>query len=272
VWDPATLAAPVAAAVVGARAVRYLWGLDIMGRGATLVERLPASYGRVYERFGQELPADPDWWTFDPSPPSVWPVTTGTRRAVRYVPYSPHNEPPQSVYAAGRRPRVLLTFGAGIAMKEFVAVDGFAASPVMRGVTALDVDIVVAAAPADVPALGPLPPEVEVVTGCPLSALLPSCSVVVHHAGNGTLLTAGLAGVPQIVVSHLPESVFSARQFEPTGAVRHLPAGEVTAELIRDGVAQALADAQWRRATEALRAEMLAQPVPGELLAELAAA
>ncbi len=270
VFDPATLAAPVAAAAVGARAVRYLWGLDIMGRGRTLVERLPDSYREVYTRFGLELADDPDWWTFDPSPPSVWPVHTGTRRAVRYVPFSPNGEPPRSVYAPAGRPRVCLTFGSGIAMKEFVAVDGFAQSPVVQAVSELDVEVLLAVAAADLEALGPLPSGVHPITSCPLSALLPTCAAVVHHGGNGTLLTAALAGVPQTLISYLPETRFSAAQFEPTGAVRHLRPEDVSRDSVRDAVQQSLSDPGTRQAAAALRAEMLAQPVPGELLPELA--
>jgi UDP:flavonoid glycosyltransferase YjiC (YdhE family) len=252
--------------VVDAQAVRYLWGLDIMGRGQTLVERLPDSYAATYARFGLYLPDDPDWWTFDPSPPSVWPATAGYRRPVRYVPYSPDGEPPRAAYERGVRPRVCLTFGSGIAMKEFVAGAGFAGSPVVQGVLDLDVDVVLAVAAADLADLGPLPARVTPVTSCPLPTLLPRCDAVVHHGGNGTLLTAALGGVPQVVVSYLPETRFSARQFGPTGALRHLEPDGLRREAVREAVGHCLEDTATRSAAAGLRAEMLAQPVPGQLL------
>lgn len=274
VFDPATLAAPVAAAACGARAVRYLWGLDIMGRGATLVERLPDSYAATWTRFGLALPEDPDWWTFDPSPPSVWPVTTGYRRPVRYVPYSPQAELGRAAPPGGRapsgpddRPRVLLTFGAGIAAREVVPLGGLAGSPVLQGILDLDVDVVLAVAPDDAAALGPLPERVSVVSGSPLPALLAGTAAIVHHGGNGTLLTAALAGVPQLVVSYLPETRFGARQFAPTGAVLHLPPEDATRNEVGAAVGECVDSGATRVAAAMLRAEMLAQPVPAELLA-----
>ncbi len=269
VWDPATLAAPLAASAIGARSVRYLWGLDMLGRGETLIERLPPEFSAMYERHGMALAGDPDWWTFDPSPPSVWPVTTGYRKPVRYLPFSPNGEPPGWAYRTGDRPRVCLTFGSGITMKEFVADGGFGNSAVLRAVTDLDVEVVVAVAPADRDALGPLPEQVRVVSSCPLSTLLPGCAVVIHHGGNGTLLTAALHGVPQLVLSYLPDLRFSAEAFAGTGAVGHLTRDEVTREAVRDKVSRALTDPSVHVSARRLRAEMLAQPLPGELLVSL---
>ncbi len=269
VWDPATLAAPLAASAVGARSVRYLWGLDMLGRGRTLIEKLPPEFAELYARHGIQLADEPDWWTFDPSPPSVWPVTTGHRKPVRYLPFSPNGEVPGWAYRTGDRPRVCLTFGSGITMKEFVADGGFGNSAVLRAVTDLDVEVVVAVSPADRDGLGPLPDGVRVVSSCPLSTLLPTCAAVVHHGGNGTLLTAALLGVPQLVLSYLPDLKFSAEAFAGSGSVGHLTRAEVTREAVRDNVSRALTDPAVAGAAQRLRAEMLAQPLPGELLASL---
>jgi UDP:flavonoid glycosyltransferase YjiC (YdhE family) len=267
VWDPATLAAPLAAEAVGARSVRYLWGLDMIGRGTTLVERLPARFRELYDRYGVTLSDDPDWWTFDPSPPSVWPVTTGARHPVRYIPFSPNGEPPAWLFAPATRPRVCLTFGSGITVKEFVADGGFGNSPIVRAVTDLDVEVVLAVSPADRAALGSLPDSVRTVSDCPLSTLLPTCAAVVHHGGNGTLLTAALLGVPQVVLSYLPDLRFSAEAFAGSGAVAHLPADQVSYGSVHDAVSRALTDPAVRSAAGELRQEMLAQPLPGALLA-----
>jgi UDP:flavonoid glycosyltransferase YjiC (YdhE family) len=267
VWDPATLAAPLAAQAVGARSVRYLWGLDMIGRGTTLIERLPQRFRELYDRYGVELADDPDWWTFDPSPPSVWPVTTGARHPVRYIPFSPNGEPPGWLFGPGTRPRVCLTFGSGITVKEFVAGGGFGNSPIARAVIDLDVDVVLAVSPADRAALGTLPDPVRAVSDCPLSTLLPTCAAVVHHGGNGTLLTAALLGVPQVVLSYLPDLKFSAEAFAGSGAVAHLSSDQATYESVRELVSRALTDPSVREAAGAVRAEMLAQPLPGALLA-----
>jgi len=269
VWDPGTLAAPLAAAAVGARSVRFLWGVDMLGRGATPSANLPEAFAALHRRFGLEAPEDPDWWTLDPTPRATWPALAGRRSTVRYIPYSPSGEPPGWVFEAAPRPRVLVTFGAGITARELVSDGALADSPVLRGLADLDVEVVLAVAAEDRAGLGPLPPAVRVVTDCPLTALLPGCAAVVHHGGNGTLLTAARYGVPQLILSAMPDLHFSARQFVPTGAVSHLMPEEVTRARVREELGRCLADPGRRRAAEVLRAEMLAQPLPGSRLAEI---
>jgi UDP:flavonoid glycosyltransferase YjiC (YdhE family) len=92
---------------------------------------------------------------------------------------------------------------------------------------------------------------------------------VVHHGGNGTLLTAALLGVPQLVLSYMPDLKFSAEAFAGSGAVAHLTRAQVGREAVRDNVSRLLTEPAVADAARRLRTEMLAQPLPGELLASL---
>jgi UDP:flavonoid glycosyltransferase YjiC (YdhE family) len=268
VWDPSALAGPLAAEAVGARSVRCLWGPDMLGRGATLTERLPGRFPALFERYGVPFDADPDWLTLDPTPPQTWGATAGPRRAVRYVPYGAVGTPPPWVFDRPERPRVLMTFGLSSAVREFAGDGGLASSPALRAVLGPDVEVVVAALPEDRAALGDLPDRVRVAIGCPLPSLLPSCAAVVHHGGSGTLLSAALAGVPQLILSYRPDLHYAGQQFSPTGAVGHLMPDQASAEAIAAEVARCVSDPGRRAAADRLRASMLDLPLPGALLTE----
>ncbi|WP_030373443.1 nucleotide disphospho-sugar-binding domain-containing protein [Streptomyces rimosus] len=270
VWDPAAFAGPLAAAVTGALSVRCLWGVDILGRGATLVERLPAAFHELFGRFGQEVPEDPDWWTVDPCPPSIVPDSQRHRRLpVRYVPYSPNGDVPAELFVRGGRARVCLTFGSGIAMREFVTGPDFAASALLQGLRELDAELLLAVSAADRAALGALPDSVRVVSSCPLGTLLPTCDAVVHHGGDGTLFTSALSGVPQLAIPYLPDLRFGSARFAQTGAVRTIEADELSGLLARSHVLDLLQGQECRTSAARLREDMLAQPAPGEVVARL---
>src|SRR5581483_6192195 len=48
--------------------------------------------------------------------------------------------------------------------------------------------------------LGPLPSNVRIAGWVPLATLFRGCAAVVHHGGSGTMLSASVAGIPQLVV------------------------------------------------------------------------
>ncbi|MFE6049454.1 nucleotide disphospho-sugar-binding domain-containing protein [Kitasatospora sp. NPDC056446] len=268
VWDPACFAAPVAAAVTGALAVRYLWGVDIVGRGTTLTERLPESFGELYARYGLERPADPDWWTLDPTPPATWPVRGRRRSAVRYVPHSPYGRVPEWLYAAPERPRVVVTFGTTTSSEHFAGGSEFTRSPLMRAALDLDAELLLVVRPGEEQQFTGLPGQVRPVAGAPLSAVLRGASAVVHHGGNGTLLHASFAGVPQLVLPGSPEQRFSAEQFGCYPSVRRDDAATATAESLGAHFAELLTPGA-REAAAGLRRDMLGAPSPAALLPTL---
>jgi len=51
----------------------------------------------------------------------------------------------------------------------------------------------------------------------PHGELFPYCSVVVHHGGAGTISTAALSGVPQIVIPQMLDQFYWARQVKELG-------------------------------------------------------
>jgi UDP:flavonoid glycosyltransferase YjiC (YdhE family) len=266
VWEPTTFAAPVAAAVVGVPAVRYLWGPDIVGRGSSGRDRLPPAVRALFERYDVDVDALPDWWTIDPCPPSVQlagPLWT----SVQYVPYSNQNRVATDLLRPAGRPRVLVTLG--VSVTGLVGMRAFLPPIVLRALSDMDVEVIVALPPEQRDLLGELPSNARVVSGCPLESVVPTCSLVVHHGGAGSLLTAARFGVPQLMLTQMPDLGFYAGRLAATGAGTHIRGDEVTEDAVAAAVRSSLSSADVRSAADRLRAEALDQPTPAGLAARL---
>ncbi|MFC8520966.1 nucleotide disphospho-sugar-binding domain-containing protein [Streptomyces sp. NPDC057257] len=207
VHDALAMAGPVLAAVLGVPAVGHGWEV-----GATLHEPtadrndepLPA-YLRLFERRGV-APAAPLAW-IDPCPPALRPPDHPEvrRLPMECVPYNGPGHHPEWLAAPRERPRVCLT--AGVAGARYRDPDGpDVVSLTLEALAATDAEIVLAAGgPADsLPEFPDRPDRVRVVRGVPFRMLLPTCDLMVHHGGAGTVLTSAVLGVPQIVAPPSP--------------------------------------------------------------------
>jgi glycosyltransferase len=272
VWDTGTLAGAVVAAATGARSIRFLWGADIVKRGLPLAERMPARFWSLFDRVGAPRPADTDWLTIDPLPPSLRLPTVDDVRPVRYVPYGVHGDLPGWLREPTPRPRICLTLGSTVngLMGESFAIYRQLTASVVDMLDELDAELVIAMPPEQVAGIA-LPERVRAVGAFPLPMLLSSCSLLIHHGGMGSALTAGLLGVPQLLVPQLADNRFYANSFVPTGAVRRVPADEVTPDGLRRDIAELLGDPAFRAAAARVRTEMLAQPLPNSVVAQVLA-
>ncbi|MFB9361358.1 nucleotide disphospho-sugar-binding domain-containing protein [Actinoplanes nipponensis] len=266
VWEPTSFAGPVAAAAAGAPCWRFLWGPDIVGRGGSGRERMPDGVRELFTRHGCSADQVPAWLTIDPCPPSVQVPTSAPWRHVRYVPHSTAARVPRAVLAPPRRPRVVVTLGMSVS--GLVGEQAFPASRVARALAGDGGEVVVALGARQAAAFGEVPPGVRLVADCPVTTLLAGASAVVHHGGAGTMMSAVLAGVPQLVLSSMPDLGFYGDRLAATGAGLRLGADDADDTAVRDAVNRLRADA-----TPALRlrAEALRQPTPARLLAELTA-
>jgi vancomycin aglycone glucosyltransferase len=87
-------------------------------------------------------------------------------------------------------------------------------------------------------------------------ALFSRVAAVVHHGGAGTTTAAALAGAPQVVIPHLYDQHYWARQVQRLGIGIAHPPGLPTAESLRWALEQALAPdvaARARRVAPAIR-------------------
>ncbi|MFG2180329.1 nucleotide disphospho-sugar-binding domain-containing protein [Streptomyces abikoensis] len=208
------------------------------------------------ERFGA-VGAPPVAVFADVAVPSMTPETEGT--AIRAVPYNGGAVVPGPLLAPPERPRVLVTMGTQVLRSHGLAPLEWLPAAAAR----LDAEFLLAADGADLSALGPLPPGVRVLPWTPLSALLPSCSAVVHHGGSGTTMAALWAGVPQLVVPALADNHINARAVEARGVGIH------TTAPTSDALAFLLHEEEPRRAAREVAAEIRALPSPAALATRL---
>lgn len=177
--------------------------------------------------------------------------------------------------APGEQPLVYLTFGsvtAGAHLRYFpglyrAAIDALAPLPIRLLVTTGE--------PRDVAELGPLPPNVRVEQWVPQSEIAPAA--IVCHGGHGTMLGALAHGIPLVVLPLFAmDQAANAQAVARAGAGIALdadlpgrgvfePPAAATTSALASAVEQVLADAAYRRAAEAIAAEMRALPAVDEL-------
>lgn len=262
VYEGTTLAGPVAAAAAGVPAVRHLYGLDLPGaRG----ELLPALLEPALDRLGLGAVDPLGDLTLDPCPSLFQLQAARPARPVRYVPFNGPGAFPRWLLEPPRRPRVCVTWGTTMARLDD---DLFLAGRILEGLRTLDVELVAAITPPQRRLL-PATDEVRVAESVPLHLLLPTCDLVVHHGGAGTLLTALSSGLPQVVVPQLPDHSQHAQQLARSGAGETLTRQEASQQRVRELVGSVLHSHAHRDAAARMQLEMAARPAPSETVGVL---
>ncbi len=269
VFDPTTYAGPLVAAAIGVPSVRHVHGVDVTHQARDVVPELIGPLAGRLGLSGVEILGD---LTVDPCPPSMQIPAAGARQPVRYVPYNGPAVMPAWLWRRSARPRVCITWGTSTT--RLVGNDAFLPPRIVEMISGLGWEIVVSLVGHDVAALREQlrgAGDVRVVESVPLHLLLPTCDVVVHQGGNGTILTAVHDGVPQLVLPQLPDQMFHADRLADVGAGIVLRPAQVDPEAVRSAVRTLLADGPHRAATRRLREELLAQRAPADIVPDLEA-
>ncbi|WP_280275810.1 nucleotide disphospho-sugar-binding domain-containing protein [Nocardia wallacei] len=272
--DALSFAGAVTASVLDVPNVSSLWGAPGPQRAEMRdfrSEPLP-EYVDLYATRAAPIRNTPTAW-IDPCPPAIRLPLDGRCLPVRYVPYNGPGAVPDWLFEPGPRPRVCVTWGATEAKLGAAPTD--LVRGVLRATAALDVEVVLATTEQMRVELGELPVGVRVAIDLPLKYLLPGCAAVVHHGGAGTTLTAGINGVPQLIITTRPEPALIGSQWAAGGGGRHLLAAELpaeeeaTVEVLGRELALVLRESSYRAGAESIRAGMLATPSPAELVGSL---
>jgi len=185
-----------------------------------------------------------------------------SRVAQRPVPFvEPGARLPRWVGGNGR-PLVYLTLGTVVATDQVLR-------PVVEGLGALDVDVLLSLGSAQGTTLGPLPPNVHVEAFVDQPAVLRHADLVVHHGGSGTLLGALVHGTPQVLVPKGADQFWNADLITRAGLAAVLEPSHVTPDAVRRAAGTELAGT--RPAIGVVRQEIAAMPDPSEALDQLAA-
>jgi glycosyltransferase (activator-dependent family) len=282
IWEPITYAAPVAARASGAAHARFMWGFDVFGRMREQFRRLRDEQppqkrtdpfaewlGGRAERHGVEFAEEmvTGQFTIDYHPESVRIDGGGHHVPIRYVPYNGVSVIPPWLRVPPERPRVCLTLGTAAAER----LGGYEV-PVAELLDALggeDIEVVATVSEREQARLGSVPDNVRLVSFVPLHALVPTCSVVIHHGGGGSYCTPMLNGVPQLILPKLFDAPLRARSLTEYGAGLTIDSDAATGANVREHVLRLLGEESFRQRASQLREEVLAMPTPNELVPEL---
>ncbi|WP_031467009.1 nucleotide disphospho-sugar-binding domain-containing protein [Sciscionella sediminilitoris] len=228
VHETAEGAGPLAAACLGVPSVVHAISADSTGRAypravaEALAERY-AEYGAQVREPAACIDLMPPRLLADPDP--GW--------QFRYLPYNGGAVLPEWLEEDPGRPRILVTLGSVVPSVSGVSGLG----QVVRAAHEVDAEFVFALGDADLGELGPLPDNVRQVPWVPLSRVLDSCSLAIHHGGAGTTCTTLAAGVPQLVLPHGMDHHVNANLVTRAGSGAVLEQdqlGQITGQRVRE--------------------------------------
>ncbi|MEU5050228.1 nucleotide disphospho-sugar-binding domain-containing protein [Streptomyces sp. NPDC021096] len=257
VYDPTTFVGPLTAAAVNVPSARHIWGMDYT---SVTRESEPEALAELCARIGVAPMDTLGTVTVDPCPPSLQTKLDVTRLPMRFVPYNGPGVLRPWHLDTPTRPRIVLLASSITGLNGDTDTAGEFFAAVLRGLAGLNVEVLAIAGKRTHAVLDPLPANVRVIDPTPLHLLLPTCELVIHQGGGGTVMTSLAYGVPQLLLPMSVDHVWNARRLTRSGAGRWLSAESVTAEAVRDHVERLLADRGHREQALRLRAEMAAQP------------
>jgi UDP:flavonoid glycosyltransferase YjiC (YdhE family) len=222
-------------------------------------------------RAGHGLPEDPGlrrWHRFGfltTRPPGLLdpddPMPAGTRPIRPGAPDAPGGEPLSWPSSATGRPRVVVTMGTILAGRH----ESMAA--ILDGLEVLDLEIVALVGyDLDPALLGPRRTTTRVVRYAPVSGLLESASLLVFHAGSGTMLAGLAAGVPMVMLPVAADQPENAERCVAAGAGVALPPDARGAVEVRAAASVVLGEPGYRDAAGALRDEIARMPAPAAVV------
>ncbi|MGH3833696.1 MAG: nucleotide disphospho-sugar-binding domain-containing protein, partial [Pseudonocardiaceae bacterium] len=203
--------------------------------------------------------------TIDIRPPSLGGRETPSQWLMRYVPYNESMLIPDWALVKPPRPRVALTMGSVLPRSGGLSV----LTKLLATLADMEVEIVLALGNVELPSVGELPDNVRSVGWMPLSALLPNCAVIVHHAGAGTSMTALASGVPHVVIPHNADQPVNAAILADRDVGIRLDPANVTPEAVRDGLERLLTEPGFRDAASEVHDEIAGQPAPTDIVTRI---
>jgi UDP:flavonoid glycosyltransferase YjiC (YdhE family) len=219
-------------------------------------------------------------WTIDPTPGWMQLPLDVPRVPVRYLPYNGPTTVPDWVHEEPERPRVCVSLGVSardLLGGDKVSISGDSTAEITVGellstLAELDVELVATLSADQLEAASALPDNVRAVEFVPLNELLPSCAVVVHHGGFGTVGNVLTHAVPNITIpAPWWDEADLGRHIAERGAGLLFDPANLTLADMRDGVAALLAEPSFLENSRRIRDELRAVPSPGDVVAELEA-
>jgi UDP:flavonoid glycosyltransferase YjiC (YdhE family) len=258
VHDSSELAGPAVASKLGVRSVHHSFGRPIP---AVAVEAAAAVTPPMWEQLG--LDPAPHAGLYRGPYVNIAPRSLATDmplEAAEVLDLRPADRGPAE---RTDRPLVYITLGTTLPVKDFQLL--------LDALAGLDVDVLLTTGRSRDPATLDVPANARVEQFVPQSETLPRASLVVSHAGSGTLLGALAHGVPLVVTPHAADQFDNARAAAATGVARVVMPDELDEGAVRAAATAVLADPSYREAAERVADEIAAMPSPAEVAEVLAA-
>ena len=261
-FETYALAGPLAAEVFGVPAVHHL--ISPLPQHEVL-ELANDAVSPLWRSLGCDAPAYAGVYggtTIEVTPPSLeaLEIPSGDRLALRPT-QLPNRDP-----ASSDPPMIYVTLGTS-----------FGANPdvfrvVLHGLATEPVQVVVTVGPdLDPAALGTVPSNARVERFIPQGDILPSCSVVVHHGGSGTMFGSLAHGLPQVVIPQGADNFINSKLLSRVGAGTVIAPDDLNAERVRDAVHRLLTDHTFATVAQRVAAEVEGMPDADEVARSLRA-
>lgn len=222
------------------------------------------------------LPPDPElamlsrYLVLSPAPASyrdpAFPLPATAHGVRLFTPEpEPHEHEPHWIADILEAPTVYVTLGT-----VFNLESGDLFARILAGLRDLPANVVVTVGRDIDPAeFGPQPDRVHIERYIPQSLLLPHCSLVVSHAGSGSVIGALAHGLPMVLVPMGADQPHNAARCSELGLARVLDAVHATPGALREAGSIQLLDPTCRRAARRMRDEFAALPGPAHAVALL---
>jgi UDP:flavonoid glycosyltransferase YjiC (YdhE family) len=261
VHDASELSAAVVGAQLGLPTVHHSFGRMIPW--STIDAAVPA-VAPMWERAGVEPEPHAGMFrgTFvDICPPSLDSerppdsVTVLTRRPVDAT-VSDHS---------GKRPLIYVTLGTVVTNARTLDV-------LLAALATLDADVLLTTGWQNDPSeLRAIPANATVERFIPQDEVLPRCSLIVTHAGSGSMLGALAHGVPLLAVPYSADQFENAAAASSAGAACVVMPDELTESAVREAAHSLLEDPSYRHAARTIAAEIAAMPSAADVAERLSA-
>ena len=247
--------------------------------GATpraVVDAAARVLGPLWDAYELSVPADLGLYEYDYVHP--FPSLLGRRPTGARV-HDVRPEPPDAASERGlewlgdlgvHRPLVYLTYGTEMA---FVAPWG----ALLGGLAQLDVDVLATTTSSvDVGRVlseidGAAASRIQLRDYVPQASVLARASLVVSHAGAGTMIAAGAAGIPQVAVPFGADQFENADAFSASGAAVTIDIASLTGADVAAAVQSAIESDQMSNAAKTLADAFTEMPHSDRLAATIAA-
>jgi L-demethylnoviosyl transferase len=186
--------------------------------------------------------------------------------AVRHIPY--HGRVRRTRWPAGQRPRILLTFGS-LLVKHGSAEMAELFRRLLTELSDGGFELLVGIDPVLAKEFEPFPPGVLEAGWVPVGQALEVCSLVVHHGGAGTAMSALAAGIPQVILPNATDQFVTAATLADGGVAIQLLPEQTLPGAVLDAVIQVLADPGFSDRARALARTVAELPGPWEAAAML---